>query len=249
MLPWVSQVVTDMRGLWYYHAWKLNSLPDPADDPHAWHEIMLNYKREWSELVATYTFFESPIGNQDKIAGASTVARWRCQFYPLDSARAFTSNKKLLAHQRIKHGCRNAVGQYVDGTGRCPCCRVQFSHRARVIAHLSETRCRAKVRYVTCRDRMLAGEFPRVDQQGLETDKLKQREAYRASHSHVLVDRPAQRSRWANQSACGHTRERPSTLNIAQEDLQFRPAHRITGKRPTRSINWTPAEAKRPHLH
>ena len=50
-----------------------------------------------------------------------------------------------------------------------PCCRVQFSHRARVITHLSETRYRAKVQYVTCRDRVLAGEFPQADKLALHS--------------------------------------------------------------------------------
>ena len=31
---------------------KLGLLPDPANDPNPWQDIMLNYRSEWAELVA-----------------------------------------------------------------------------------------------------------------------------------------------------------------------------------------------------
>lgn len=79
MLPWVKQVICDLRGLWCYYAMKLGSLPDPANDPNPWQDIMLNYRNEWAELVAGYTFYGSPAVDQTKTARGDVPAGWRCQ--------------------------------------------------------------------------------------------------------------------------------------------------------------------------
>jgi hypothetical protein len=233
---------------------KLASLPDPANDPNPWQDIMLNYRSEWAELVAGYIFYGSPMCDAPQVSSENVLARWRCQLCPSHATAAFTSNKKLLAHQRAKHGCSNEVAQYVDGTGMCPCCGVLFSNRSRVIAHLSETRRRAKVQYATCRDRVLAREFPRVDQDALDaiksTERLKQREAYKAGHSHVLVQHTAKIIRWANQVSSGCIDVgRPMATHGIQSHAQFQPARRITGKRPARLITWSSAASKRHRLN
>ena len=75
---------------------------------------------------------------------------------------------------------------------------------------------------------------------------MKYVQAYTISHSHVLVDRPAKRARWANQANSGYTDvELPILQQDAQEQVQFRPARRIKGKRPAKSINWACVARKR----
>ena len=72
-----------------------------------------------------------------------------------------------------------------------PFCKKAFASRLRVIAHLSETRVRAKVPKATCRDRVLAGEAPRVPPETLErlneADKVQRTQSRRQGHSTPVV--------------------------------------------------------------
>ena len=65
--------------MWRYYSTKLGSLPDPAVDAHPWHNLMLNFRRQWGELVSGYTFYGSPTGDHSKTTEANVLARWRCQ--------------------------------------------------------------------------------------------------------------------------------------------------------------------------
>ena len=103
----------------------------------------------------------------------------------------------------------------------------------------SETRQRAKTPYTTCWGRVIAGEFPQVDMRILEgtieAHKAKQRDAYKAGHSHIFVDRLAKRIRWVNQIGLGRTHADQSRPRCYAQDLdQDLDPNRITGKRPVR---------------
>ena len=100
---------------------------------------------------------------------------------------------------------------------------------------------------------MLAGEFPQMDQETsegiVEVEKSKRREAYKAGHSHILVDRLAKRIRWANKCSSGYTDpERPASRPSVHGDVRFLPARRIVGKRPAKSMEWVGITATRPRL-
>eukprot|EP00973_Karenia_brevis_P040718 5634868-Karenia_brevis.AAC.1 len=142
-----------------------------------------------------------------------------------DCGAQYGTNKALLSHMRVRHGLRNPINRFVDSSGICPACGVHFSLRSRVIAHLSEIRQREKVARITCRQRVLAGEFPMIDnvslQAAAEADRKLAREAYRTGHSHQLATWRA-------------SRKRP--IADASQDLQ--PKQRITSKRPRQSITW-----------
>eukprot|EP00973_Karenia_brevis_P038519 5314953-Karenia_brevis.AAC.1 len=43
LLPWVRQIVQDMRDLKTFHARKLDELPDPEEAPTQWFHIMTSY--------------------------------------------------------------------------------------------------------------------------------------------------------------------------------------------------------------
>ena len=110
----------------------------------------------------------------------------------------FMTSRALHTRARVKHNKRNMLRFYLDGSGICPVCRTQFESRLRVLAHVSETRCRGKSR-ITCRSVLESGkarlieasEVARLD----ELDRIQRRTARRAGRSHAKVCVPAKRSR------------------------------------------------------
>ena len=118
-------------------------------------------------------------------------------------------------------------------TNRCPCCGIYFADRLRVIAHLSETRQRSKVRKQTCRDLVLQGRIPELDPaevERLDAEACVQRSAARkAGHTRPVVP-------W-------HKRAREAPL----PPLVLRPAKRLRAK--TTDVDWRwvrPQEAAKP---
>ena len=140
----------------------------------------------------------------------------------------FATQKALDTHIRAKHKQRSVLSKYIDSSGICPVCKVDFHIRVHVLRHVSDKRCRAKVKYKTCHDRLMSGEFPAIDQdvlgQAFEQDRKLRNEARKRGRPQVLVQEPAKRRRWANQSASGLTwdpTDDPSAL-----------ARSLTGKSP-----------------
>ena len=51
----------------------------------------------------------------------------------------FRGSRALLQHQRTAHGRRCVAKNFAPAHGQCPVCRVVFSTRLRLVAHLTET--------------------------------------------------------------------------------------------------------------
>eukprot|EP00973_Karenia_brevis_P053974 7496819-Karenia_brevis.AAC.1 len=139
-MPWAEQVVDDLVVLKRFHTHRLSSLPCPTVHLEPWFEFMCAFPSEWKELVAMY--FDD--GSMDEnttltVDGIETGAFFRCT---LCLSKNFKNSKALAQHMRIKHKVTNPVNKYIDGSGICPACGVNFFSRAKVLTHASETRMR-----------------------------------------------------------------------------------------------------------
>ncbi|CAE8655748.1 unnamed protein product [Polarella glacialis] len=92
---------------------------------------------------------------------------------------AFQTTNALQQHLRRKHGIRNELRQYVDGSGRCPVCKTQFSSRVHALEHLRETR-----RQNRCRTAVSGGQVKRLSKSTVDAldahDRKCRREARQA---------------------------------------------------------------------
>ena len=124
----------------------------------------------------------------------NTVAGFSCA----ECSATFASTRALSTHTRAKHGQRTVLRNFVDGSGVCLVCRVTFSNRLRVIAHVSKKRCRGKATR-SCRDVLLSGVVPELDSSRVErldaSDAILRREAKRRGRSHPTVLVRASRSK------------------------------------------------------
>ena len=71
------------------------------------------------------------------------LAEFRCQAC---AGKLFASKKALDQHMRIKHKVLNPIASRLPDTMRCPVCQSDFHSRMQLVAHLSDTRVRSRVR-------------------------------------------------------------------------------------------------------
>ena len=131
----------------------MDGMPDPCDDADAWMYIMVHFQYEWTCLVKRFVIFESPSGAQAikqrrEASLREATVHLTCNLCG-DVSPIFATRKGLDAHLRTKHKQRTCVSEYIDDSGVCPCCKVNFYSRVRVLRHVSETRCRDKEKYKT----------------------------------------------------------------------------------------------------
>jgi len=110
---------------------------------------------------------------------------------------AFKNAKALASHMRSKHKVTSPLNKYIDTSGICPVCRTNFFSRTRVLAHVSETRVRNKTGRKTCRQKLLAGDFPEITStifaDAAIASRTERREAQRRGRTHTLATIPAKR--------------------------------------------------------
>ena len=109
---------------------------------------------------------------------------------------SFNSSRALSMHIRAKHHQRTPLRLYCDGSGTCPVCKVTFDSRLRVIAHLSEKRCRGKSK-VTCQAHL--SRYPMISQELCDRlddiDRTQRYHANKQGRAKPRVALPAKRSR------------------------------------------------------
>ena len=112
------------------------------------------------------------------------------------SAR-FASQKALSQHCRIMHKVVSVMPNIVGSICVCQVCCTNFHTRTRLIAHLSDTRIRSKVRGTNCRAVFLAD--PSMHAVRSDSDhaihKEAIREAFRRGHTHQIAVRPASKGK------------------------------------------------------
>ena len=111
---------------------------------------------------------------------------------------SFHSAKALWAHHRSAHGIRNPLRQYLDATGICPVCYVQFPPRTRALAHLTERRCRGQCK-TSCRSVLEAGLYEPLPAEEVNkhdaSDRIKRGLARKAGHTQPISRIPAKRAK------------------------------------------------------
>ena len=230
-------------------------MPDPDCDAQAWSYIMYNFRDEWSCIVHKYVYFESP-SDRSKVKErklallANAEVHLRCALCG-DQSELFATQRGLDAHMRRVHKWRTTLSQYIDDSGICPVCHVNFHNRVRVLKHVCEKRCRAKVKYQTCHQRLTNGEFPVVDADVLTSafaqDKRLRAEAKKRGRSQVIATLPAKRARRSKPATDtdgpsqaedpSHTAQ-PGDLG-ATLTAGWKPLYRINGKRPAHEASLT----------
>jgi len=214
-LPWIRHVRADMHALQVFHAPRLDELGDPGLHSEAWCSLMFNFPSAWSELVSALHILDL---SEDFALGGSHLAphsspidlptRPYSHFCEIclqkNIISGFSSSKALRSHMRVAHKVRNPLRVFLDGSGRCPVCCVEFRSRTRCLAHVSESRCRGKSR-VTCRSILEGGTFqplpPHIVATLDEDDRCHRRSARASGRSQPLTEVPAKRARIRGQPA------------------------------------------------
>ena len=233
-MSWTRRFEQDLTDLYHAMPDRFREIGPPTKRPQCWVDLIRDHPSEWKQLCGQIFVQRSSSGpaSHDKPKGvpaASPCALFSCTQC---GAAGFKSQKALSQHERVVHGARCLMNKFV-ATNRCPCCGLVFADRLRVIAHLSETRQRSKVRKQTCRDTVLQGGIPELDLAVVER-----------------LDAEARTQRSAARKA-GHTRPVVPWHKRASEapppPLFLRPAKRLRGK--TTDVEWRwarPQEAAKP---
>ena len=142
--PWATLLQDDISVLRSRQP-RLSSMPDPELEWGPWADLLTNFPREWSELVAACFSPDSSVAKSRSDPTVGEAAGHTCT----QCGAAFFSGKALAQHARIAHGTRSEWHRYIGKTARCLVCRLKFSTRLRAVAHLSDPRhnlrCRAAI--------------------------------------------------------------------------------------------------------
>ena len=238
-LPWVAQICADMRELQAFHAPKLVELGDPELYSDRWFEMIVSYGSWWKELVAKFSVCDC---SEDAISSTRTRTHFDARNTQVSHAHVcdicqrkglhvwFNTAKALGMHARAAHGVRNSLRVYLDASGQCPVCRVNFGSRTRCLVHISERRCRGKSQS-TCRSVLESGRFQPLPQNIVtkldDDDRLKRRHAASLGHSQPRAVVTAKRSR--TRAVSDFSPSFPSRIDVG-DDHVCRPRCRLRMK-------------------
>ena len=130
----------------------------------------------------------------------STSERVEClsAFHCSECLASFATHKALLTHKRSKHKGRSECSKVLDDSGICPVCRLRFSSRTRLLAHVNDLRKRGAKKYV-CGDLLRANLVAPVAQDTfhicLERDRLSRMQARKRGRTQPLSLAPPKRRR------------------------------------------------------
>ena len=203
-MPWSKQVINDLRALRVHFPSQLQELPDPQYDAAPWQKLMLDYPTQWAEIVQKYNVCDSVLDDAVRRGDVDDSNMYVCNLCTSSlsadcpNVRRVKSAKALAQHQRIYHNVRSPIPYYIDDSGVCPACGVNFFSRCKVVVHACETRVRSKACNIRCRDVILSGVLPKIEPLLFikleERDRSLKRDARRGGKSHVVINRLAKRS-------------------------------------------------------
>ena len=125
------------------------------------------------------------------IVRLSSLPEGRALLFSCDTCNpSFASSKALCPHRRARHGHRLAIKDFLH-SATCPCCKLDFRQRLRLIAHVSDSR-RPK-----CRDCILQNCTPLPEATICmlgKQDTILRREAQRSGRAHHIAVLPAKRA-------------------------------------------------------
>jgi len=198
--PWVELLQKDLSTLRSAYASKLADLGDPIADAQKWCLFAQSFPKEWCAIVGNLLFRPSPYD----AASAPNLPLFygdrlrlscpTCAQRGVDAS--FASSKALRAHQRAKHGTRNPLRVYLDGSGICPVCHVNFGARTRVLIHVTDQRVRGRCTD-SCGAYLAAGHLPALPPEAVtdldKTDGRLRKEARRLGRTQPRALAPAKR--------------------------------------------------------
>ena len=118
------------------------------------------------------------------------------QFRCRTCSATFACARALQSHIRRQHGVINSFAPFLDASGTCPVCRLSFSSRTRLLAHVTDMRRRGK-RKILCRDILGAGVVAplSIAEQAkcAEQDRTARRVALKRGHTQPRSSRPVKR--------------------------------------------------------
>eukprot|EP00973_Karenia_brevis_P007924 1074663-Karenia_brevis.AAC.1 len=189
-LPWVKLVRSDLQLLHSSVPEVRDVLPNPEREPQAWYKFIVDEPERFRSYIRSLSYVASQC-DRTLTAVSDHTLNFYCELCPMPHP-AFKSNKALMSHKRVCHGCRSEMRFYATSSGVCPACGTCFNTRLRLLAHLVDSR------RDRCRNLILHGNFdriPDVEVQRLDNlDKISRRDARRAGHTHELATCPARRA-------------------------------------------------------
>jgi len=182
-LPWVKLVAADCDFL------RRQGLVPPAtpgffDAPLQWAELVGD-RQKWADIVGSAHVCDSCL-DRDCTASSATPLTVKCR---MCSVR-FASARARACHERIAHRVTTKAKCYLHGTV-CPCCKVDFRQKIRLLAHWSDSRRPRCWTWVKAHVAPLnAHQQARVD----EEFRSARRAGQRAGRTHALRHLPARRA-------------------------------------------------------
>ena len=109
--PWATLLQDDISVLRSRQP-RLSSMPDPELEWGPWADLLTNFPREWSELVAACFSPDSSVAKSRSDPTVGEAAGHTCT----QCGAAFFSGKALAQHARIAHGTRSEWHRYIGKT-------------------------------------------------------------------------------------------------------------------------------------
>ena len=182
-LPWVRLLAADCEFL------RCEGLVPPAvpsflDAPLQWAALVADRKK-WATAVGSVHFFDSCL-DREGVTSLRTPLTVKCR---MCSAR-FASARARASHERIAHRVTTKAKNYLHSTA-CPCCKVDFRQKIRLLAHWSDSRRPRCWAWVQAHSAPLtSGQQTKVD----EELRAARRAGQRSGRNHALCHLPARRA-------------------------------------------------------
>jgi hypothetical protein len=183
-IPWVSLIASDLVAMYASSKAVQEQLPMPGIDVHdrAWLTFMKSYPSRWHDLVKNYSFSESCL---DRCAVLQQPTMQVAVFKCAECYQQFPTSKACGLHRRIKHGVRDEIRFFINGSGLCPNCGMNLHSRLRVMAHVQDRRNNV------CKSRILAMTLVRMQHSDLyrleSIDRCARRSALHEGHTHPIA--------------------------------------------------------------
>ena len=201
-MPWVRLIRNDLERLYKCNRDKLMDLGSPLENPDAWNVFISSYPAAWKQYVSKldmdFTEMDGSSRKSKTVCLPLADAKFSCKICAAaGQPTCFTTSKALLSHERQKHRMRNPLRVYLGAACICPACKVQYSTRTRLLAHVSEKRRRGKAS--TCHEALLSGMYDRLDDNEVQKlddiDRQLRSAARKSGHTQPLAIAPAKRAR------------------------------------------------------
>ena len=189
-MSWIAAIRDDLQELARRLPEKLASLGDPVENAADWQTLIERYPAEWSSLV-DLAFARPPVVADEPCVPKARAGAVNLEFVCRTCSAAFATGKARAQHERVKHKRRTYAEDFVGKEPVCPVCAKVFADRLRVVAHLSDTRVRAKHGRPSCTQLLLSGGYPKIQAEVLEAErslnKAARTQARRQGHTRPVV--------------------------------------------------------------